>query len=85
VLGTYRAFGALRIETKETNAAARRGVSPQCLCNSAKRRCHKASFNFAAQSETRSTEALRICWDDGNSRGSPVRKSQERLQISVGC
>ena len=65
-----RAFVALRIETKETNAAERRRLSPQRLCSSAERRCHKTSFDFTAQSEPRRTEALRVCWDDRNSRQS---------------
>ena len=72
------------IETEETIASEGRGLSPQRLCGSAERRCRKASFDFAGKSETRSTEALRICWDDRNSRRSPIRKSQERLQISLG-
>src|SRR6266508_3873240 len=83
-LGTYPRFCCLRIETKETSASEGPRLSPQRLCGSAERRCRKASFYFAAQSETRSTEALRIYWDDRNSRRSPIRKSQERLQISLG-
>jgi hypothetical protein len=78
------AFVALRIETKEISASEGRRLSPQRLCGSVERRCRKASFCLAPQSETRSTEVLRVCWDDGNSRRSPIRKSQERLQIGLG-
>ena len=79
-----RAFVDLRIETKETSASEGQRLSPQRLCGSAERRCRKASFYFAPQSETRSAEALRIRWDDRNSGRSPIRKSQERLQIGLG-
>ena len=73
-----------RSETKEINASEERGLSSQCLCGSPQRCCRKASVYFAAQSETRSAEALRLCRDDGNSRRPSIRKSQERLQICLG-
>ena len=72
------------LKRKKPARQKERRLSPQRLCGSAERRCRKASFDFAPQSETRSTEALRICGDDRNSRRSPIRKSQERLQISLG-
>ena len=71
-LERIRAFVALRIETKETNAAEGGRLSPQRLCSSVVQRCHKASFDFTAQSEPRRTEALRVCWDDRNSRQSAI-------------
>jgi hypothetical protein len=73
------------IETEQTTASEGRKPSPQRLCCPAQRRCHEASFYLAAQSETRSTEAVCVCWDDRNSRRPPIRKSQKRLQISLGC
>jgi hypothetical protein len=78
------ALCCLRIETEETSASEGTGLSPLRLCRAAERRCRKASFYFAAQSETRSSKAVRICRDDRNSGGPPIRKSQERLQISLG-
>ena len=43
-------FVAVRVETENTSPSEERTVSPQRLCDSAERRCRKASFYFAAQS-----------------------------------
>jgi len=80
----YPHLFALRIEAKESSASEGRGLSPQCLCGPAPRRCYEASFYPSAQSKTRSAEAVRVCWHDRNSGGSPIRKSQKRLQVSLG-
>src|SRR5262245_38423078 len=79
-----RAFVALRIEGEETRASEGTGLPPQRLCGPAQRRCDEASFYLAAQSETRSAETVCVCWDDRNSGRPPIRKSQERLQVSLG-
>ena len=84
-LGRYARSCCLRIETEETSASEGRRLSPQRLCGSVERRCRKTSFYFAAQSETRSAEAVCVCGDDWNSGRSSIRKSQKRLQIGLGC
>ena len=83
-LGCNRAFVIVRIETEETSASKARRLSPQCLCSSPQENCREAFFYFTAQSKARSAEAVRVCWDDRNSGRSSIRKSQKRLQISLG-
>jgi hypothetical protein len=73
-LGRNRAFVIVRIETEETSASKGRELSSQCLCDFTARLCRKASFYFAVQSQTRSAEAVRVCWDDRNSGGPSIRK-----------
>jgi len=83
-LGRNHAFVIVRIETEETSASKARRLSPQCLCSSPQEYCREAFFYFTAQSKARSAEAVRVCGDDRNSCRSSIRKSQKRLQISLG-
>src|SRR5260370_42212328 len=72
-------FFSLRVEKEEQKVSEGTNVSPQRLRDSVERCRRKASFYFTAESQTRSTQALRLCRDDGNPNRSQIRESQKQL------